>query len=324
MTSQCTEPDLQMALLEVARSTDSLEPSLAEHLEECSDCQTAIERLRRMLSVWGADGVDDMAISSAAARFSARGLSSRQSPSWQDPISFAVLGAALGVALLIVVRVTSSRPSASLPTPEVRLPLASKIEPAGEVVPLPSPGAALRESPGPAALASPHIEGPHGVTPLSNGVRLELKAGESAHVVLAEGQSTELQGPCVVVFWSNPTQVGGWRLSRQPTEGTIALADPDNDHPLPGPGPTALPATQRAWARAAEALRSDDFVAADQAFNQLGHDSDAATRDAARLARAQLWIAHGRAAEVRPVLEDLASTGATALVRQRAAEFLNR
>ena len=80
----------------------------------------------------------------------------------------------------------------------------------------------------------------------------------------------------------------------------------------------------RAWARAAVALREDDFDAADRAFDELGRSSDPATRDAARLARAQLWISRGREAAVRPVLEQLAQSGATALVRQRAAEFLYR
>ena len=67
----------------------------------------------------------------------------------------------------------------------------------------------------------------------------------------------------------------------------------------------------------------DDFDAADSSFADLCSAPDATTRDAARLARAQLWIAHGRGDAVRPVLRDLAAHGATALVRQRAAEFLS-
>jgi hypothetical protein len=89
-------------------------------------------------------------------------------------------------------------------------------------------------------------------------------------------------------------------------------------------GPDATQVESRAWARAAAALRADDFDGADRAFDELGRASDSATRDAARLARAQLWISRGREAEVRPVLQQLAEHGATALVRQRAAEFLNR
>ena len=89
-------------------------------------------------------------------------------------------------------------------------------------------------------------------------------------------------------------------------------------------GPGANVGSVRAWARAAAALREDDFDAADRAFDELGHSADPATRDAARLARAQLWISRGREAAVRPVLEQLAQSGATALVRQRAAEFLYR
>lgn len=325
MTFQCNEPDIQMTLMEVARSTDPLAPMLTEHLASCASCQTALERLRRMLDVWDANGTDEAGISSAAARFAMHRRSLRKAPSWQGPISFALLGAASGVALLVAVRATGSRPSAPAPLTEATRPSPAMIDPTGQSTQGRSPDVTPKASPSAASLTSPHIEGPHGITPLADGVRLELKAGESAHIVLTDGQSTELQGPCVVLFWSNPTQVGGWRLSRQPTEGAaIALAEPDGERPLPEPTATALPATKRAWERAAEALRRDDFADADQAFDQLGHDPDPATRDAARLARAQLWIAHGRADQVRPVLEDLAKSGATALVRQRAEEFLTR
>jgi hypothetical protein len=103
-----------------------------------------------------------------------------------------------------------------------------------------------------------------------------------------------------------------------------ALAASHQAPPATPLGTGASPKSERAWARAAEALRRDDFAGGDQAFDELRRAPDAPTRDAARLARAQLWIAHGWGAAVRPVLEDLAATGATPLVRQRAAEFLSR
>jgi hypothetical protein len=80
----------------------------------------------------------------------------------------------------------------------------------------------------------------------------------------------------------------------------------------------------RAWERAATALREDDFEGADRAFDELSHSGIPSTRDAARLARVQLWISRGREREVRPVLEQLAQTGATPLVRRRATELLYR
>jgi hypothetical protein len=88
----------------------------------------------------------------------------------------------------------------------------------------------------------------------------------------------------------------------------------------PGAGAAA---GEGAWSRAAQALDRNDFESADHALAELCADLDPKTRDAARLTRAKLWIARGRVQTVRPVLEDLAETGATALVRHDARELLD-
>jgi hypothetical protein len=148
-------------------------------------------------------------------------------------------------------------------------------------------------------------------------------------------------------------EVGGWRLSLLSGVSAISMFDPEGveqpaTHSSPeskrNPARTvpqddvaawvdrvgqnaplgAMGSQDRGWARAAEALRRDDFAGADRAFAELATSPDAATRDASRLARAELWMAHGRGAEVRPVLEDLAHGGVTPLVRERAAECLAR
>jgi hypothetical protein len=69
-------------------------------------------------------------------------------------------------------------------------------------------------------------------------------------------------------------------------------------------------------------MRAGDYAAATQAFDTLAASSDPKTRDDARLARAQLWIATHQAGRARTELEDLSTTGATALVRARAADAL--
>jgi hypothetical protein len=272
--------------------------------------------------------------------------------------------------------------------------------------------------------AQAHVETTRGVAPLVNGLRLELKRGESAKVALDDGRASTVEGPCLVEFWSTPTEVGGWRMVREeapardehsqrpgtaPSEraegeessAAATRAAPDESvareegalpgqaaaessgsvpgAPAPAKGASPSPAgsgggrsapnegaivagntaskksapanregsaaaaldetvatntkeagsgtslgSVRAWERAATALREDDFEGADRAFNELSHSANESTRDAARLARAQLWISRGREREVRPVLEQLAQTGATALVRHRATELLYR
>jgi hypothetical protein len=93
----------------------------------------------------------------------------------------------------------------------------------------------------------------------------------------------------------------------------------------PAPAESAKPSVGRAagsWEAVAAALRAGDQAEAESALNRLAAIDDARTRDAARLARAQLWLAHGRRAPAREELEDLAATGATTTIRARAREAL--
>jgi hypothetical protein len=76
------------------------------------------------------------------------------------------------------------------------------------------------------------------------------------------------------------------------------------------------------WTAAAEAMRAHDYGRAELAFDALARSPQPRTRDEARLARAQVWLAEGRTSEARPELVSLAETGATWLVRQRAADAL--
>jgi hypothetical protein len=339
MTSRCKMPDLQMELMTAVRAGEKLEAEFVFHLDDCDPCRAAVEGLRRMASVWIADQPSENAIALAAARF--RPAARPSASLWPGPLSFAFAGAVAGLALVLAVQKWggrsggTARPSFT-PTTERTLALPSSPSVADPRAPS-SVGATNNGSD--LAVGPPHVEGPHGAVPLVDGLRVELEEGESARVILAHGQSSKLRGPGSFQFWSSSTEVGGWRFSRvEPTSAGSVLAEPResatdppnriiSSHETPlseSLGTTQGPKFERAWARAVEALRRDDFDAADQAFDELRRSPDAPTRDAARLARAQLWIAHGWGAAARPVLEDLAASGATSLVRQRAAEFLAR
>jgi hypothetical protein len=93
--------------------------------------------------------------------------------------------------------------------------------------------------------------------------------------------------------------------------------------PLASSRSSATQAAPSPWIAAAEALRRGDAAGAEHAFDELSTSPDPVTRDEARLARAQILIAQGRFAAVRAELADLAATGATPLVRRRAAEALS-
>jgi hypothetical protein len=69
-------------------------------------------------------------------------------------------------------------------------------------------------------------------------------------------------------------------------------------------------------------MRDGDYDRAERAFDILANAPDAATRDSARLARAELWLAEGRRLEARHVFESLARSAGSAFVRERAAAAL--
>jgi hypothetical protein len=82
------------------------------------------------------------------------------------------------------------------------------------------------------------------------------------------------------------------------------------------------PAIDEKWESAAKSLTSKNFNGADSVFAELGKRGDAATREAARLARAAWWTANGRENEVKPVIADLAANATTPSVRAQARERL--
>lgn len=330
---RCAEPEWQMEILEAARAGRALETSLARHAEGCASCRLSLERLRRMVAVWQRDREDELASERAAALCAAR-LARRRTPLPRDrgAMSFAAIGAVAGVSLFLAMRWSS--PPAPSPTAPSGAPRRAPVAQTGE--PPPTLGA-----PAASVTTVPHIEGPHGVVKLAEGVRVELAAGESARVTLAGGATSVLRGPCRVEFWSSASEVGGWRMAFLPAASEAASvpapadeqprareAKPIAQHPKPvhphEAANVAPPEPDRAWQRASEALRRDDFGAADHALADLEKAADPATRDAARLTRAQLAMAHGQGESVRAVLLDLRSNGATALVRERAAECLTR
>jgi hypothetical protein len=86
----------------------------------------------------------------------------------------------------------------------------------------------------------------------------------------------------------------------------------------------AAPGMDGPWSRVAQAISDKDWTAADRALNDLSSDGDPSTRDAAELARAELAIARGRTGALRPLVERLARSGATGLIRKRALALLER
>jgi hypothetical protein len=107
---------------------------------------------------------------------------------------------------------------------------------------------------------------------------------------------------------------------RSPGEATIL---PSEESPV-DVASASTTSPEGPWKRVARALSVSDWTRADQALSELSSTADPATRDAADLARAELRIAHGEGTALRPELARLARSGATALIRKRAARLLQR
>jgi hypothetical protein len=415
-------------VLDEVRNAQELPSDLALHLDECVACQIQVERLRRMAAVWTGDEVDDDALALAEAKFLAQRGIGHRTLGWFDVVPFASAGVAAGLLLLVATgtvdlpwKSQAANGPGQAPADTHATAAPKSMTPSG--APRVGPVFAASDETAKRVRAQAHVETTRGVAPLVNGLRLELQRGESAKVAMNDGRASTVEGPCLVEFWSIPTEVGGWRMVREETPardervpqpgtppdeqaareessaretpatsdesaareksaapGQAAAESPGavpgapslaseatpssaassghraaNERAIGGgsaPAKKSAPANRegsaaaaldetvannaqaagsgvnlgsvRAWGRAAAALREDDFEGADGAFAELTHSSDPSTRDAARLARAQLWISRGREREVRPVLEQLAQSGATPLVRRRATELLYR
>jgi hypothetical protein len=129
----------------------------------------------------------------------------------------------------------------------------------------------------------------------------------------SEGESAPPTGPSAVAL---PHPSATIEDRRTQSAGAVVPAHTASD------AAAASVPHANAWEVAATAMRDGDHATAERAFAELAQSTDESTRDAARLARAQLWLADGRTSEARSELESLVGTGATPLVRGRAGEAL--
>lgn len=185
---------------------------------------------------------------------------------------------------------------------------------------------------------------------------LVLAPGETA-VFVIDGARAELQGPATARVqtdgtthrWITRFEPQGWAPAAPApalasSTGGSAILDLSTSRQPPPASERNAPAkvqdqTERAvnlpaiadfdsrelkgaWERAASAMRQGNERAAIGALTEISQSADPADRDAARLARAQLDMAAGRRDLALVALHDLASTGATAFIRQRAGEIL--
>jgi hypothetical protein len=168
-------------------------------------------------------------------------------------------------------------------------------------------------------------------------LRFEVTSGSWASQFEAQASAAEraVSHPVQAGLVSSSTQVAEQaardrnamrRTTVVPAAKPVAppTAGSSNTAVLPDPSPSPASSLDGAWSRAASALRHGDDVGARAALSEISHGSDPGSRDAALLAQAQLDLAAGRKDTALPLLNELARSGATPFVRQRAQEILAR
>jgi hypothetical protein len=302
---RCVDPAVGEALLDRVRPGDpELDPRELAHLEACAGCRASVERVRRMAEAWRALEPTAAELRSARGRFARSPPGRRGSPKMVPRAAALVIvlaAAAAGAAVRVVVHFASPTPApTALSAPEVAAPTAKArrkghglaARPAGPLDPAVDDALDV-----PAPTESPEA----GIAQAPPPAEVPVDALPQAPPLPPSPPPTS--APAVVRH----------AVTAPPAPQAVSQEPPSRtDGPAPSP-----------WVVAAAAMRSGDYGAAEAAFNQLARSPDPSTRDAARLARAQVLVARGRVAEARPELRDLSIDGATPLVRKRAAEALD-
>lgn len=303
----CSSVELRMAAMDAAvRSIDHAMPEeLRWHLEECAECRRSVERSRRIAKIWGISRPSDDEVENAIAGFVAKPQSAPASA--RPALAWATAGALLGLIVCF-----------AIPRPGHTVSSVTKVPESASYATGPN---GLR--------AQAHVDRGGQRIVVTDRLRIRLAENEVATVTLGDAP-VEVHGPKFVEFFAAADQASGWRMEFSPKEPdrskTVEPAPSGSSQRFKPtlPSATLQSASERsAWQKAASALEQNDHRAAQRALSELEASREATTRDAARLARAELLIAENRISDARPLLERLAESGATPLIRRRAAELLS-
>jgi hypothetical protein len=304
MTMKCAAPALQEKLLERAR-IPSLGLSLEHrrHLNGCESCQTTVERTRRLARTW--QSLAPSAEETAAVR---KRISNLREPERGRRRTSVTL-----VFAILVLAAAGSAAAGAAPSRRVWAHLASAAVATRDAF-VTSIGK-YRHAEAPSAVVSPLVARP---------VAIE-SAAAALPVAPPDALPIERNGPAALAKGPSGTSLDAneHRPRSSPRRARYRRAGPARSAPASSvtTGPNRAEPPPHPWVEAASAMRAGDYPRAERALEALIGDADAVTRDAARLARAQIWLAQDRAAEAVNELDALSKTGATPYVRSRAGEL---
>jgi hypothetical protein len=281
-SSHCADPILAERILDETGRGEVPRGEHARHLEKCRPCSVEVERSRRISGSWQQIEPSRRELLAARATFLATRSRVRRTVALPTALVPAILLFGT-LALANVIHRYAQRTEAST---------------AAHSEAKPGPRAARTVEPA-RPEAAPRVTSVSSVAP--SPVATTLPAVPFSSPV----PRPRVAEPTRVVDTPAPRTMAPERtLGAVPTPASV-------DSPPPS-----------AWAAVAEAMRAGDYTGAQRSLDELVHAEDTKTRDDARLARAQVWIAQRRTERARPELEDLATSGHTPLVRQRAAQAL--
>jgi hypothetical protein len=322
MSLRCVDPAMGEALLESARvGGPPFAPHHLEHLDVCAACEWRVEQRRRVAVVWQSIEPDHAEVRAARIRFMAARPARRRSRkvlTRAATILAVVLAAAVASAAVRVVAVRFVMPIKA-ETPVVSLDDLPKVitKKAKRVM---RPYAVPTAKASPAELSGDLADDPTAAAPVESR---EAGAPSGPAALEVSVEQLPVAAPVAPAPAPAPAPTAASPASAPARVATPALAStPESGHHVAST-PTAAAPPRSSWTLAATAMRAGDYAAAEAAFSDLASSPDASTRDAARLARAQVWIAQGHASKARGTLEDLSTSGATPLVRKRAADALD-
>jgi hypothetical protein len=313
---RCIEPSVGDSVLDAARSPQALSRDELRHVERCAGCRILVERTRRLAAVYRDLQPSAAEIGQARMRFATR-RARRRAPRHR----WHVLPRAVTVALLLALVATAAAQIAARHSERRRV---ERVQAALQAA---RPAHHHGHRHHRLATGEPDLSPSSAPDGADDAVVAldETAPGERAAADVEQPEPTlsALEPPATPAQAPAPIPSRVAIAKKIAHHGSVAAERPPTPTPTPTPA-AALAATPPSsnWEVAATALRAGDHLRAERALDALADASDLRTRDAARLARAQLWISQGRFDRARPDLLDLAATGVTSLIRQRASEAL--
>ena len=337
---QCLDPSLGDALLDAARptgATAAMSREQLQHVEECASCRLSVERVRRLASAYRDLAPTNAEIGAARLRYAGRAT---RRHGYGAARRWHLLPRAVTVALLLAVVASAAAQIAARRSE--RLAEASKAASAGKR-PHHHRGHARHrpgEAPNP-ALPDELVEA-EDPTQIQTDVQTEVQSDLQTQVTPVGGSiAAPARTPAAVTVAPPVAPPAEQPPAARPIAREAPAVNPPVTSAPPAPArprkavrhapiasePAAAAApreelTAASWQAVAAALRANNHGQAEHALNALAEATDLRTRDAARLARAQLWLSQGKVDRARADLQDLAATGVTSIIRQSAREAL--